>query len=186
MKTVKHYEPIPCPENDRTAITVHSELAVRLAMLADRAEKPSTAPADRKSVMAMREQAVALLGVLFITGHTNYGQYTLSLCHIDSLYEQAVGVVRAPARKRKPKREPTVEYAVLHIDEFGDSTHTEFFERLPEARTYATETLRTVAGDASEVVGIVIERVRTHDPLDRTTIETHGKVSAEWIDHAHP
>lgn len=107
MKTVKHYEPIPRPhESDRTAVAVHSELSVLLAMMADRTVEPcssTAAPAApaRESIMALREQAVALLGILFRTGHAGYGQYTLTLCHIDSMYEQAIGAVRAPARKRK-------------------------------------------------------------------------------------
>ena len=102
MKTVKHYEPIPCPENDRTAAALHSEMTLRMVLLTACAKPPSTASANRKNAMTIRAEAVALLGVLFVAGHATYGQYTLSLCHIDSLYEQAIGWVRAPARKRKP------------------------------------------------------------------------------------
>lgn len=101
MKTVKHYKPIPCPENDRTAAVVHAEMVEAMALLTACASTPSTAPANRESALTARERAVALLNVLFLAKHVGYGAFILSLCHIDSLYEQAVGVVRATARKRK-------------------------------------------------------------------------------------
>ena len=78
-------------------------------------------------------------------------------------------------------RQPRHEYAVVLLDEHGDGMDTEFHDNLADAHRAAREAIRTLVGNASEVVGAVIERVRLSD-LERTTVGAVGKVSPGWLD----
>jgi len=82
---------------------------------------------------------------------------------------------------RRASRQPRHEYAVVLLDEHGDAIDTEFHDNLADAHRAAREAIRTLVGDASEVVGAVIERVRLSD-LERTTVGAVGKVSPGWLD----
>ena len=94
--------------------------------------------------------------------------------------EAALNKAERAAAERKA-RQPRHEYAVVLLDEHGDGMDTEFHDNLADAHRAAREALRTLVGDASEVVGAVIERVRLSD-LERTTVGAVGKVSPGWLD----
>jgi len=181
MKTVKHYRPIPRPENDRTAGVAHDLLTESLTALAGLADQPRKDAARREQAMRERERAVGPLTVLHLAGAITTGQFTLTLCHIDALMLVAIGDYRAPAPRQK-----RVEYVVLLLDEHGDSHNSTFHDTLKDARADARRYVGEEEGDGTVIVGTVIERVRLDDPLDRTTIETHGQVTPGWIDAQHP
>lgn len=94
--------------------------------------------------------------------------------------EAALNKAVFAAAERKA-RQPRHEYAVVLLDEHGDGMDTEFHDNLADAHRAAREAIRTLVGDASEVVGAVIERVRLSD-LERTTVGAVGKVSPGWLD----
>jgi len=103
----------------------------------------------------------------------------------DSAYrtaEAALNKAERAAAQRKA-RQPRYEYAVVLLDEHGDGVDTHFHDTLPEARKHALDVIPTLVGDCAEIVGAVIERIPLNDRHARTTVEVHGKVTPEWIDH---